>query len=223
MYMRWNRFLPEWLNVVPLELPGRGPRLDQAPVEDFTAQVQGLLSDYQQFFQQPFAFFGHSMGALLAYGMTRAMVAKRLPLPCALLLSACSAPHKFDPARFPDTGDREAMIADLRRQGGTPEALFASPDLLEMTLDILGADYRLLQGFSAQKATPLPIPIQVLAGKEDDISPSALTAWQDCTTREMALCEFDGGHFFIQEQQSRVLAHIGRVLSADFAKTDAAV
>lgn len=213
MYLRWNRLLPDWLNVIPLELPGRGTRLDQPSIKDFSSQVDGLLDDYQALLQPPFAIFGHSMGGLLAYGMAQAMAAKQLPMPSTLLLSACSAPHRFDPSRFPNPQNREALIADLRRLGGTPEALFHSPELLDMTLDILAADYQLLKGISAQTKDAVAIPIEILAGREDELDLSTLLAWQDCTTEETTFRQFDGGHFYIQTQEAQVLAYISQLLS----------
>lgn len=213
MYLRWNRLLPDWLNVIPLELPGRGTRLEQPSIKDFNSQVDGLLDDYQALLQSPFAIFGHSMGGLLAYGMAQAMAAKQLPMPTTLLLSACSAPHKFEPSRFPDPQNREALIADLRRLGGTPEALFHSPELLGMTLDILAADYQLLKGISVQAKTEVAIPIEILAGREDELELSTLRAWQDCTTKETTFRAFDGGHFYIQTQEAKVLAYISQLLS----------
>ena len=218
MYIRWNRLLPDWINVIPLELPGRGARLDQTPVDDFASQIDGLLSDYQAHFTSPFAIFGHSMGALLAYGMTQAMVAKQMPLPARLLLSACSAPHKFDPTRFPDPQDRQALIADLKRLGGTPDALFDSPELLAMTLDILAADYQLLRGFSANTAEQLPIPINVLAGREDELDLSTIAAWQECSSKETSLTQFDGDHFYIQAHEAQLLTYISQCLSAHVTK-----
>lgn len=217
MYLRWSRFLPKWINLIPLELPGRGTRLHETPLEDFNALVQTILDDYQEYMQQPFAFFGHSMGALLAYGISQALVAKNhtskyVVLPEIILLSACPSPDKCDPNRFPNTHDRDALITHLREQGGTVEALFDSPELLDMTLNILAADYRLLQGFQYKQALPLPLFMQVLYGKSDDIHLENLLSWQYYSHKEITLHEFNGGHFYIQDQQSIVLDHIIKAL-----------
>ncbi|MFT5756395.1 MAG: surfactin synthase thioesterase subunit [Alteromonadaceae bacterium] len=212
MYLRWSRFLPHWIKIVPLEIPGRGTRLNETAVEDFDALVQTVISDYQEDMQQPFAFFGHSMGALLAYGISQVLVEKQLVLPKVLLLSACPSPDKFDPSRFPDTHDRDALIANLRQQGGSAKALFDYPELLDMTLNILAADYRLLQGFKYKKTPVLPILMQVLSGRSDIISPEDLLAWQQHSEKELTLHEFNGGHFYIQDQQSLVLKSITQSL-----------
>ncbi|WP_197061134.1 thioesterase II family protein [Colwellia psychrerythraea] len=217
MYLRWSRFLPNWVNIVPVELPGRGTRLNETALEDFDALVQSILDDYQGYMQQPFAIFGHSMGALLAYGICQVLAAKnsiskQLALPQILLLSACPSPDKFDPSRFPDTHDRDALIANLRQQGGSAEALFDYPELLDMTLNILAADYRLLQGFQYKKTSPLPLFMQVLSGKSDDISLDNLSTWQQHSAKKIIFHEFIGGHFYIQDQQSLVLKRITQAL-----------
>lgn len=217
MYLRWNRFLPNWINLLPLELPGRGTRLNEALVEDFDTLVQVILNDYKAHMQQPFALFGHSMGALLAYGISDVLVkesctSKQVTLPEIMLLSACPSPDKCDPSRFPDTHDRDALITNLREQGGTVEALFDCPELLDMTLNILAADYRLLQGFQFQKSLPLPVFMQILSGKSDDISSEKLSSWQNHSNKTLTLHEFNGGHFYIQDQQKLVLEHIIQTL-----------
>jgi surfactin synthase thioesterase subunit len=217
MYLRWKRFLPHGINLIPLELPGRGTRLHEKPLEDFDTLVQTLLDDYQGDMQQPFAFFGHSMGALLAYGMGQALLAKKristeILLPEIMLLSACPSPDKFDTKRFPDTHNRDALITNLRQQGGTAEALFDSAELLEMTLNILAADYRLLQGFDYKQKPPLPLFMQILSGKSDDIRIEHLLSWQHHSSKALIFHEFNGGHFYIQDQQDLVLERITQAL-----------
>ena len=93
MYLRWSRQLPSWIKLVPIELAGRGPRLAEAKVENYHEQVSAILQGYQHEMVGDYAFFGHSMGALLAYGVTLQLQQRNLPLPNALMLSACPAPQ----------------------------------------------------------------------------------------------------------------------------------
>jgi surfactin synthase thioesterase subunit len=218
MYLRWRRLLPRWIEVVPLELPGRGSRLGEDFVEDFDALVSLLCGEHEAALRGNFALFGHSMGALLAWGIAQRLRAKGRPLPRALLVSGSAAPSQRDPDRFVDMDDDEALIADMRKQGGTPEELFASPELLRMTLDTLAADYRVCEGFAHRGVAPLPVPLHVFAGREDDIQPWRVEAWSAETLNAgFSLDWFEGGHFFIRQHEAQVLAALVRRLPQSVA------
>jgi surfactin synthase thioesterase subunit len=218
MYLRWRRLLPRWIEVVPLELPGRGSRLGEDFVEDFDALVSLLCGEHEAALRGNFALFGHSMGALLAWGIAQRLRATGRPLPRALLVSGSAAPSQRDPDRFVDMDDDEALIADMRKQGGTPEELFASPELLRMTLDTLAADYRVCEGFAHRGAAPLPVPLHVFAGREDDIQAWRVEAWSAETLNAgFSLDWFEGGHFFIRQHEAQVLAALVRRLPQSVA------
>ncbi len=218
MYLRWRRLLPRWIEVVPLELPGRGSRLGEDFVEDFDALVSLLCGEHEAALRGNFALFGHSMGALLAWGIAQRLRATGRPLPRALLVSGSAAPSQRDPDRFVDMDDDEALIADMRKQGGTPEELFASPELLRMTLDTLAADYRVCEGFAHRGAAPLPVPLHVFAGREDDIQPWRVEAWSaETLDAGFSLDWFEGGHFFIRQHEAQVLAALVRRLPQSVA------
>ncbi|MBS77369.1 alpha/beta fold hydrolase [Variovorax sp.] len=218
MYLRWRRLLPRWIEVVPLELPGRGSRLGEDFVEDFDAMVSLLCGEHEVALRGNFALFGHSMGALLAWGIAQRLCATGRPLPRALLVSGSAAPSQRDPDRFVDMDDDEALIADMRKQGGTPEELFASPELLRMTLDTLAADYRVCEGFAHRGAAPLSVPLHVFAGREDDIQPWRVEAWSaETLDAGFSLDWFEGGHFFIRQHEAQVLAALVRRLPQSVA------
>jgi len=205
MYLRWRRLLPAWIRVLPLELPGRGSRLGEPFVEDFQALVKLLCEEIYLRAPGRWAIFGHSMGALLAFGIAARLQSLQATLPEMLFVSASPAPSRRDPDRYPDSGDDAALIADLRRQGGTPQAVFDSPEMLRMTLDTLGADYRVCESFHHWRGPRLPIPIQVFAGRDDLIEPGGMEAWRSETDGDFSLQWFDGGHFFIRQREPQLL------------------
>jgi surfactin synthase thioesterase subunit len=217
MYLRWQKFLPAWIRVVPLELPGRGKRITEAPVRNFEELCVRLCDEISADLPPRFALFGHSMGAILAYGVTRRLLEFASPLPLALILSANGAPSHRDSARFEGREDDASLIADLRRQGGTPEEVFAHPELLRLVLDLLAADYRVCESIVDEAGLPLPIPIHVLAGRSDDIEPESLEAWKDFTSEAFSLDWFEGGHFYLQKQEGHVLTLIETLLSPQSA------
>ncbi|WP_370538424.1 thioesterase II family protein [Ideonella sp.] len=219
MYLRWRRQLPAWLRVQPVELPGRGSRLDEPSATDFDTLVAQLCAEQQAAMRGRCVLLGHSMGALLAYGMALRQQQAGAPMPLALVVSASPAPGARDPARFENLQGDEALMADLRRQGGTPEEVFAHAELRRMTLDVLAADYAVCQSFELalqQAAQPLPrlsLPLQVLAGRQDDISADAVEAWLQVSTGPASVDWFDGGHFFIRQQEAQTLACLTRSLA----------
>jgi surfactin synthase thioesterase subunit len=212
MYLRWRRLLPRWVRVVPVELPGRGGRLAEPLVDDFEALVAQLCAEQAGVLRGNFAIFGHSMGALLAFGMTRRLRATGLALPRALLASASAAPSQRALDRCTGKTDDASLAAELRKQGGTPEAVFAHAELLRITLDVLGADYRLCNGFRYPGKAPLPMPLHVFAGRRDDIDTARMQAWSAEAGGSFTLDWFEGGHFFIRQHEEAFLAALTRRL-----------
>lgn len=217
MYLRWRRQLPDWIRVVPVELPGRGGRLGEPFVEDFERLVAQLCDEHAGSLAGRYALFGHSMGALLAYRIAQRQHALEKPLPWALYASASPAPSRRDPERFAGKNDDAALIADLRKQGGTPEEVFASEELLRLTLDTLGADYRVCENFRHVASAPLPVPIHVFAGRADEIAVDRIEAWRQEAGGPFSVDWFDGGHFFIRPREREVLAAVVRKLVHRFS------
>jgi len=216
MYLRWRRSLPSWVQVVPVELPGRGSRLGEPFVESFAALVAGLCDEQSAAMTtaSSFMLFGHSMGGLLAWGIAQRLRERGLPAPAALFVSGCPAPSQRDPQRFANKDTDAQLIADLRRQGGTPEEVFASPEMLRITLDALRADYRVCASAPHARSLPLDMPIHAFGGRQDDIDASRLAAWRREARTLFSLTWLDGGHFFIRQSEPQLLAALVHEMQA---------
>lgn len=201
MYLRWRRLLPSSITVQPIELPGRDSRIDELPEENYLALTECLSNELVHILSEKYAFFGHSMGALLAYGITHRLSAQKLPLPTALVVSGCAAPNRQDSERYSKIQSEAALIAELRKQAGTPEEVFDHPELLAMTLDLLAIDYRLCGSFQHVELPPLPIPIHVFGGRADEIEAAKLDDWRLAGAQAFTLDWFEGGHFFLRQSE----------------------
>lgn len=206
MYLRWRKRLPSWIQVVPVELPGRGRRLHEAPKTNLDALAALLCEELGPQLPERYAIFGHSMGALLAYRIAHYLRTGGGSLPVALAVSACVAPSLQDWKRYADKTTDASLVAELRKQNGTPEEVFESPELLSMTLGLLGADYRVCASFRYRKLPSLPLPIHVFGGRDDEIHPSRLEAWREESAGPTSLDWFDGGHFFLRQNEEAFLS-----------------
>ncbi len=212
IYLRWRRLLPSWIEIIPVELPGRGMRLNEDLQDDYRALTALLSGEIALAAPEKYALFGHSMGALLAYGIAQKLQQSYAVLPTALLVSGCAAPARQDSARYNKIRTEAALIADLNQQGGTPEEVFSSPELLAMTLDLLRADYRVCESFQYLQQSPLPVPIHCFGGKADAISAESLNMWWQESNQLFTLDWFDGGHFFLRQSEEWFLQVLAKRL-----------
>ncbi|MDQ3186796.1 MAG: alpha/beta fold hydrolase [Pseudomonadota bacterium] len=215
MYLRWRRRLPSWVQMQPLELPGRGGRLHEATEKTFEALAASLCDELGTYPPKRYALFGHSMGGLLAYRIAHCLRTRMRSLPAALLISGCAAPSQQDWKRYADKEGDAALIADLRKQNGTPQEVFENPELLSMTLSLLAADYRICASFRYEELPPLPIPIHVFGGRTDEIHKSRLEEWRFESAVDFSLDWFDGDHFFLRQQEEEFLPILVQRLAGD--------
>ena len=213
MYMRWQRCLPSWVEVAPVELPGRGCRFGEAFAENFDALVEQICREQVDELRQPYALFGHSMGALIAYGIAVRQRACHARQPMVLLVSGSPAPLYRDPAHLAGKDSDAALIEDMRKQGGAPQEVFANEEMLRLTLDVLGADYRLVRGYRYRPAAPLSMPLHVFAGNDDDIEAEHIEAWRQEAGGHFSVQWFAGGHFFVRHNEDAVIKAVVERLS----------
>jgi surfactin synthase thioesterase subunit len=223
VYQRWRRQAPRWLDIKPVELPGRGARLLEPLAADWEDLIGTLACEIAGDIRGPYALFGHSFGALVAFEIAHAVRERDLAMPGALIVSGAHAPSRRDNRRFEQLESDDALRAELRRLNGTDAAALASTELMDLILPVLRADFRLCGQYHRRDRQPLALPVHVLAGTADETTPDTLAAWRQETAAEFTLDYFDGDHFFIQSCEEPVLATLCRYLertqAADPGKT----
>jgi surfactin synthase thioesterase subunit len=211
---RWPALLPSSIELVSVELPGRGTRMREPPATDVRAVVAGLEADLAMLDDRPLAIFGHSMGAVLAFELAlRRQRAGQAAL--AVFLAGCAAPARL--AGRPKTYqlDDAAFLARLEALGAIPVEVLADPDLRAMVLGVLRADITMLETYAGADGAALDCPIWVLGGREDDAATAAdLLPWRDHAPAGFEHAEFPGGHFFVNSEMTALVEFLGtRLLS----------
>ena len=205
-YLHWHPHLGPHVELCAVQLPGRGSRMAETPRDDLPHLVAELLQMLRASDDGlPCAFFGHSLGALLAFELSQALREQGLALPLRLFASGCAAPSvcRLEPPlhRLDDT----QLLEQLRGYNGTPPGVLANPDLLGLVLPTLRADFRLVGDYHYRQRPALPVPIHVLAGHDDPhVAPADLVAWADETSAGCSHHGFAGDHFFIRPQAAAI-------------------
>jgi surfactin synthase thioesterase subunit len=214
LFLRWRRSLPPWIEPRAVELPGRGRRLREPPALTMTRLVETLLPAFEALPPRSFAFFGHSMGAALAFELCVALHARGRALPLVLFASSAPAPCTRSRALLPDVGDSdEALRQALRRMGGTPESVLADAELMELVLPVLRADFQLCASYRPSSAPPLPCPIHAFSGREDSVTELEVDAWRQHTASSFGRDVLPGNHFYLHAQEARLTALVSERLS----------
>jgi medium-chain acyl-[acyl-carrier-protein] hydrolase len=193
---------PPGVVVVASQLPGREERFGEPAHDTHAPLIDELIGETAQI-MPPFALFGHSMGALLAFELARRMPAAGPGAPVALIVCGHRAPHL--PNRYPQLRDLggDELVEELRRLGGTPAEVFEQSELLELLLPLLRADFAVCESYEIAPGPPLCCPIIAFGGRGDRLVESwELEAWRQHTTGAFALRWLDGDHFFPWEPDS---------------------
>jgi medium-chain acyl-[acyl-carrier-protein] hydrolase len=159
---------------------------------------------------RPYALFGHSMGAMIAFEVARRLRRAGAPQPVHLFASACRAPQLNDfRSRTFDMPHGE-LIQALRRLNGTPQEILESDELMEFFVPLIRADLQLTQTYVCPPEPPLSCPISAFGGLQDpEETPERLAAWHEQTDADFELLMFEGDHFFLHTQSSLLLESIG--------------
>lgn len=209
-YSPWKHKLPTWLSIRPLELPGRGMRMDEPLHTDMAALANLLADEIAVELDRPYAIFGHSLGGLLGFELAHVLRERGLPAPLALFASATAGPARRDVSEYAIAKTDAELIARLRELGGTSEGVLANQELLELILPILRADFLVCGSFSYGRREPLDLPIHVFGGKRDTVKVEELLDWQEDTRTGFSLDMFEGHHFYLIDEQAQLLRQIRR-------------
>jgi len=210
----WSRLLPAEVAVCPVRLPGRETRLSERPLDSMEQLILRLREAIDPHLDQPFAFFGHSLGAIVAFELARSLRS----IPRCLFVSGARAPQLRRDYVPPAPPSDDELIEELRRLDGVPHELLDQRELMRLALPALRADTSLYRKYIYREGPALDCPICAYGGADDArITRENLEAWAE-QTFTFKLEMFSGGHFFLQIQESEFLKSLARDLRALLAR-----
>lgn len=214
IFRTWQGSFPSFIEVCPVQLPGREYRLTETAFSQLDPLIEALAAALLPYLNMPYAFFGHSMGAVISFELVRYLRRIRHDrLPIHLFVSAHRAPQcpPTDPPTYhlPDP----EFIEELRRLEGTSEEVLRNEELLQLLLPLLRADFALVQQYTYRQEEKLNLPITAFGGLYDESVPQhTIGAWQEQTSRAFRQRFFPRGHFFLQQEQASLTGIIAQQL-----------
>ena len=199
---------------IPVRLPGRESRLAEAPFERMGPLVAALADNIDAYLDRAFAFFGHSMGAAVAFELARELRRRSRPLPTMLISSGARAPQFRRDHVPPEPPSREAFVEELRRLEGIPAEVLLDAALMRGILPALEADATLYRHYIYAEDAPLPMPVRAYGGADDpNVRREHLDGWAEQTTASFAVRVFPGGHFYLNTAREAFLAALEKDLA----------
>jgi surfactin synthase thioesterase subunit len=214
-FRKWPEYMTDDIEICAIQLPGRENRLKDPVIKSLDAVMAQLVDELIPYMDRPFAFYGHSMGTLIAFELTRELRRRRLTGPVQLLVSGRCAPQVVDPdLQLHQLPDNE-FIEGLRKYNGTPEAVLNDRQLMAFLIPLLRADFTVCETYQYVPEPPLDCPIFAFAGV-NEISSQYLQGWQHQTTSDFESKLYPGGHFFINTEQKEFVKNVSEILENQF-------
>lgn len=201
-FARWVTEAPPDIEICLVHLPGREARLSELPLDDLTAIAGRVAEEAGPLLDLPFAFLGHSMGAVIAYEAVYRLPAE----PRRLFASASPPPHRLieEPAisHLPDAD----FLAEVRRAyEGIPDAIWNDAQMMRVMLPSMRADFAAYETYEWTERPPLNCPITALGGSDDVLVPAdSIARWAELTSGDCETRIFDGGHFYLTAERDVV-------------------
>lgn len=213
IFRKWQDRLDQYVDVYPVQLPGRGIRIQEPSFRELEPLIEELVEAFQPYIHQSYFFFGHSMGALIAFELARFLQKHFRSSPKHLIVSGFRAPHLPNPKppihHLPD----QAFSKEIAKMNGTPKEILENAEYLEFFLPSLRADFQLCETYQYQKGGALHSPITAFGGTEDpDVDEAMLEAWKIHTHCQFRLIQFPGDHFFIHHEEQAIVQKVIEII-----------
>jgi surfactin synthase thioesterase subunit len=200
--------------VATIQLPGRGSYCSETPLNTIEAVIQGLFKEFTFWLDKPFLLFGHSLGALVIFELSKKLMTLSA-LPEHLIISGCRAPHMPLRRKPISALPNNEFIAELLNYNGTPKELLEHQELIDLFLPTLRADFTIAESYRCLgKKEPLPFNITTITGNKDpNIYENDVKEWKKYTRQNFKYYVLPGDHFFINAEKLQVINIIKEIIS----------
>lgn len=219
IYEKWGKYLNNNITLIPIELRGRGKRIH----EPFYKSIEELIDDVyilvnSKMDNNPYCFFGHSLGSCIAYELAKKIIKKDKKKPLHIFFSGYKAPVHTSKKRIKNYNDMpiEEFKEEIKDLGGTPDEFFMHPDLMNLFIPILKNDLVIIENFEHDNDHfKFDFDISVLFGKKEKYTFKEMIGWKDFTDKLCAIYYFEGEHFFINNEYMKIINIINNTLSSN--------
>ncbi|MET9606664.1 alpha/beta fold hydrolase [Streptomyces sp. NPDC006512] len=213
-YFPMAQALAPAVDVLSVQYPGRQDRRHEPGITDIHVYADALTSALVPWLDRPLALFGHSMGAVLAFEVTRRLERDHGISPVRVFASGRRSPSSFRHETV-HLRDDDGIVAEMRELSGTDASILGNEEILRMVLPAIRSDYTAIENYRAASDDTVKAPITVLTGESDPrTSREEAEAWEGHTSGGFDIHRFPGGHFFLARQQAQILKIVSEELAA---------
>ncbi|MDN3487082.1 alpha/beta fold hydrolase [Pseudoalteromonas sp. APC 3224] len=212
-FYSWASKLPACVELVAIQLPGRGNRFNESPYSNMDDLIQSLLVDFKSIMDKPYILFGHSLGSRVAFELMNQIKQEDLRLPIHFVASGSKGPN-CHPRKEPIHHlPAKEFIHELSNLNGTPKEVLKNKEIMELYLPTLRADFQMAHEYIYKCDDVFNCPISVLGGEQDiDITLSDLESWGKHFQAPYNVHILPGDHFFVDSHSEQVLKQINRII-----------
>lgn len=204
-YYRYVKLAPSWLRVIPVDLPGRGGRLNEPLFTDMDSIVDNMFNFIRPLIEDPYVFYGHSMGALTSLLLTRKIRKEGLRMPSQLFVSGHGGPAANDNKTVRHNLSEKELLNELSALDGMPDEAAMDENLISFFLPIIRSDFRAIETFTYTPDEKLNLPITCMIGSQEQINMEKAKAWEAETLIPVDIRQFPGKHFFIYNCSQEIM------------------
>jgi len=212
-FIKWRDYIDKKIEVIPIELSGRGARIDQKLYDTFEEAVDDVYNVINSETENSkYAIYGHSMGSWIALALCYKLAKEKRKPPVHLFVSGKEAPFTKEKEENIHMLNDKELEKKLKELGGTPRYIFENEELKKMFLPIIRADYKIIERYKFKEKQELNCPISFFYGINDSISDYEINGWSNFTNNEFRIIKFKGNHFFLYEDVEKVSEEINSIL-----------
>jgi surfactin synthase thioesterase subunit len=212
IYTPWLGQFKDCIELVFIQLPGRGSRLIETPHNNMASIIDELMEHADYITNILYMLFGHSLGSRIAFDLAYNLHNENYPLPEYFIGSGSRAPHLKDEKKSIHSLPNEQFIVELDKMNGTDKRILQNEELVNLLTPMLRADFKIAELHQAPKIA-ISVPFTILQGSDDiDITPAQLNAWSELSQAEISIVHLPGDHFFINHHSSLVINQVNRIL-----------